>query len=111
MILLAFATAVAASISPLEALADYAACVSTTAAEFKASDLSGDTAETVVRAAQVACRKDRQTFVDAVDAFTRARHPELGPGSRAKVADLFVRAQEQNLEREVAGQIDGKGTN
>jgi hypothetical protein len=112
MILIAFAALIATpSSEPQERLADYAACVAETSAAFKAGDLSGDSSQTIIRAAQVACRVERTAFVDAVDAFTKERHPDLNAGGRAKVTDLFVRMREQEIETAVTGQFDGKGSN
>jgi hypothetical protein len=111
VIILAISAAIVGANVPQEKLAAYGTCVAQTAARFKTSDLSGDSAETIITAAEVACRREKLAFVDAIDAFTSERHPDLGPGGRAKITDLFVRMQEQKLEGEISSQLQGKGSN
>jgi tryptophan 2,3-dioxygenase len=86
----------------------YADCVSATAANFKAGELSGDPYEIVTKAAELECSSARQNFLAAVHAFTTKRHPELGSGGRAKVTYLFVHMREQQLENEIAKQLSAK---
>ena len=111
MIILGISAVIAGATVPNERLATYGACVAQAAASFKKSDLSGDSVATLIGAAEVACRRERLAFVDAVDAFTRERHPDLGPGSRAKVTDLFVTMRLQKLESEIFNQLNGKVSN
>ena len=107
---LMFLAVVASTNAPQDRLSEYGSCVAGTATEFKAGDLSGDSAETILNAAELSSRRERLAFVEAVNTFTQDRHPDLGPGSRAKVAALFVKMQEDKLEADVGRQL-GLGAN
>ena len=107
--LLTMTLALAAASNAQENLATYTRCTSDHAISFKAGDLSGDSDATVIEAAKLSCNAERSAFVDAVDSFTRERHPDLGAGSRAKVTAMFVKMREDEMKVDLMLELSAKG--
>jgi hypothetical protein len=91
--------------SPNAARDRYRSCVIDRAGSFHRGDLSGDPAEMIGYAAIYSCSRERFDFIRAVEAFSRTRHPDLGPGSLAKTIAIFVEQTDVGIEEEVAALV------